>query len=78
MPPIVGATVSDESSLSSVELEWSGPGSSGAASMGSSGGSWSGRLDIEAIDGTWSYVVTATDERGNTGTASGTLVVDSC
>jgi hypothetical protein len=78
VPPTVSATVSDESALSSVELRWDGPGNSGAAHMGRSGGGWSGRLDIEPVNGTWSYIVTATDERGNIGSAGGTLAVDGC
>jgi len=39
---------------------------------------WSGRLDIEQVDGTWTYVVTATDERGNVGRDTGSIVVTGC
>ncbi len=78
VPPFVTATVGDESALSSVVLDWSGPGDPGSTPMRQGTGGWSGRLDVDAIDGTWTYVVVATDERGNVGVDAGELTVTGC
>ena len=62
------ASVTDESALASVVLSWSGPGKAGSVAMEPKGG-WSGQLSVPYIEGIWSYTVTATDVRGNVGTA---------
>jgi len=68
------ASVSDESALSSVVLSWSGPGKPGSVPMQFKGG-WSGQLGVPYVEGTWTYTVTATDSRGNTGTAQASTEV---
>jgi hypothetical protein len=68
------ASVTDESALSSVVLSWSGPGKSGSAPMQFTGG-WSAQLGVPYIEGTWTYTVTVTDSRGNTGTAQASTEV---
>jgi len=62
------ASVSDESGLSSVVLSWTGPGKAASAPMEFKGG-WSAQLSVPYIEGIWTYTVTATDARGNVGTA---------
>lgn len=77
--PTVVASVTDESSITSVVLSWSGPGPSGSASMASSGpNEWTGRLGIGQVNGSWTWVVTGVDSRGNVGMASGVIVVRGC
>jgi len=78
VPPFIGASVADESALPSVVLGWSGPGSPASNPMRHGASEWSGRLDIEQVDGTWTYIVTATDERGNVGRDTGSIVVTGC
>lgn len=77
-PPFVNATVADESPVSSVVLSWTGPRSAGSGPMRQGADRWTGRLDDELVDGSWSYAVTATDDRGNVGTADGVLLVEGC
>lgn len=77
-PPFVEASVIDESALSAVVLDWSGPGSSGSTPMAQRSGGWHARLDLEAINGSWSYRLAATDVRGNVGVAEGSIVVQGC
>ena len=62
------ASVTDESALTSVVLSWSGPGKAGSDVMQFKGG-WSAPLAVPYVEGIWTYTVTATDARGNTGTA---------
>lgn len=68
------ASVSDESTLASVVLSWTGPGKAGSVAMEPKGG-WSGQLSVPYIEGTWTYMVTATDARGNVGTAQASTQV---
>ncbi len=76
---IVIADVSDESSIASVELRWSGPGSPGGAAMtGIDPTTWEGDLAPDQVDGTWTYTVSATDSRGNTASVSRSVVVSGC
>jgi hypothetical protein len=75
---VVAVTVTDESAVTDVVLSWSGPGAAGSTAMTSGGGGWSGRLTPQAVNGAWTWVVTATDARGNTGTASAPFVVAGC
>lgn len=65
----VTATVADESALRGVELHWEGPGSdAGVLALVGRGGTWVGQLGPFATSGAVSYVVVATDARGNEGT----------
>jgi RNA polymerase sigma factor (sigma-70 family) len=72
----VTATVSDESALRGVVLEWGDP--VARTAMSHQGGSW--RADVGPIGSaqTLSWRVVATDARGNTGVATGTVRVDGC
>jgi hypothetical protein len=74
----VRATVADESPVASVILTWSGPGDPGSASMALRAGSWFARLVPEAVNGSWTLTVTATDTRGNTTSTSRPFVVGGC
>ena len=77
--PLVTATVVDESALTSVDLSWSGPGSTRSTAMvNPEPGGWRAQLALPRINGTWRWVITATDARGNAGTASGAIVVSGC
>jgi hypothetical protein len=67
---LVGATVTDESSLSSVTLRWGGQ----SVPMTQRDGRWFASLGPAASPGTVSWQVVATDSRGNTASASGTPV----
>jgi RNA polymerase sigma factor (sigma-70 family) len=67
---LVGATVTDESSLSSVTLRWGGQ----SVPMTQRNGRWFARLGPASSPGTVSWQVVATDSRGNTASASGTPV----
>ena len=64
---LVGATVTDESGLSSVTLRWGGQ----SVPMTQRSGRWFARLGPVASPGTVSWQVVATDSRGNTASASG-------
>ena len=64
---LVGATVTDESGLSSVTLRWGGQ----SVPMAQRSGRWFARLGPVASPGTVSWQVVATDSRGNTASASG-------
>jgi hypothetical protein len=78
-PPSVSAAVSDESPNAGVTVSWSGPGPSGQSALTERApGQWDGTAAIGRVNGTWTYVVRATDQRGNVGTASGTIVVTRC
>ena len=66
----VQATVTDESSLSSVTLRWGGQ----SVPMTQRGGRWSAQLGPVASPGTVSWQVAATDDRGSTASASGPAV----
>ena len=76
----MSVTVTDESGISSVTLSWSGPGNPGSTAMtlSGAGAGWIGSLGVDPVDGTWTWLVTATDARGNRGTLSGTTVVTNC
>ena len=67
---LVGATVTDESGLSSVTLRWGGQ----SVPMTQRYGRWFARLGPVSSPGTVSWQVVATDSRGNTASASGTPV----
>ena len=64
---LVGATVTDESSLSSVTLRWGGQ----SVPMTQRKGRWFARLGPAASPGTVPWQVVATDSRGNTASAPG-------
>ena len=67
---LVGATVTDESPLSSVTLRWGGQ----SVPMTQRSGRWFARLGPVSGAGTVPWQVVATDARGNTASASGTPV----
>ena len=64
------ATVTDESALSSVTLRWGGR----SVPMTRRAGGWSARLGPVPTRGTVPWRVVATDDRGNTASASGPAV----
>jgi hypothetical protein len=64
---LVGATVTDESSISSVTLRWGGQ----SVPMTQRNGRWFARLGPAPSPGTVSWQVVATDSRGNTASESG-------
>jgi len=64
---LVGATVTDESSLPSVTLRWGGQ----SVPMTQRKGRWFARLGPAASPGTVPWQVVATDSRGNTASAPG-------
>jgi RNA polymerase sigma factor (sigma-70 family) len=64
---LVGATVTDESGLSSVTLRWGGQ----SVPMTQRSGRWFARLGPATSPGTVSWQVVATDSRGNTASAPG-------
>ena len=66
----VQATVTDESGLASVRMQWAG----GSVPMTQSGGSWSASLGPATAPGPVPWRVVATDDRGNTASASGSTV----
>jgi hypothetical protein len=67
---LVEATVTDESGLSSVILRWGGR----SVPMTPRSGSWFARLGPVPARGTVPWQVVATDDRGNTASASGPAV----
>jgi RNA polymerase sigma factor (sigma-70 family) len=67
---LVEATVTDESGLSSVTLRWGGR----SVPMTPRSGSWFARLGPVPARGTIPWQVVATDDRGNTASASGPAV----
>ena len=69
----VDATVTDESALSSVTMQWGG----GSGPMTLRGGKWSASLGPATGPGSVSWRVVATDARGNTASASGPAVTAS-
>lgn len=77
-PINIGVAVSDTSAVDTATLAWSGPGDAGSTDMTRSGNAWTGQLDLDQVGGTWTYIVTATDAHGNSGTAQGTTVVAGC
>jgi hypothetical protein len=79
--PTVSAQVTDASAVPSVVLSWRRSpriGGGSAAMTEASPGAWRGSLGLRRSNGTWTYVVTAVDQFGNTGTATGTIVVSGC
>ena len=76
-PPVL-VSVFDESTISGVELFWSGPGASGSVAMINVGGDWEGMLAPAAVNGTWAWEARATDVRGNVGTVGAPFVVSGC
>jgi hypothetical protein len=73
--PTIVASVVDESPIVSVQLSWSGPDAPGSTAMQPSGGGWTGGLGVPYVEGAWTYVVTATDSRGNVGIAQAVTTV---
>lgn len=67
---LVEATVTDESALSSVTLRWGGR----SVPMNRRAGGWFARLGPVPSRGTVPWQVVATDDRGNTASASGPAV----
>jgi RNA polymerase sigma factor (sigma-70 family) len=82
--PTVTATISDESAIDSATLSWTGPsgqGGSVAAVLSSSGVTAVPTIGSRANPpepGTWTFVLSATDSRGNTGTTRATHVILAC
>jgi hypothetical protein len=72
----VTATVSDESAVSQVVLEWGSP--ANRTSMSRRNGTWQAQVGPSSRTGTLPWRVTATDSRGNSASASGSVRVDSC
>lgn len=75
---VVGVPVEDESGVDGVSLAWTGPTSSGTASLRGSGGLWAGAIGPFPVGGTVTLAVRATDGRGNTAQRSGSIQVDPC
>lgn len=75
---LVLVQVSDESPISGVQLNWSGPGSGGTAAMAPVGAEWQGTVVADPVNGTWTWEAVATDERGNVGRAGGQWQVVRC
>jgi RNA polymerase sigma factor (sigma-70 family) len=75
---LVTVTVMDESRITSVELTWIGVGIAGASRMIQRADDWIGLLAPERINGAWTLVVHATDERGNVGSSSAPFLVVGC
>lgn len=73
----VSATVSDESPLSGVVLSWAGAGSPGSTPMSFVNGAWLANFGGTA-PGWWVLTVTATDVRGNAGTAQAEVLAVGC
>ena len=71
-------SVSDESSISGVQLIWTGPGPTGSASMMQIGSSWESLLGPDPVNGTWTWEARATDARGNVGSISAPFIVSGC
>ena len=74
----ITVSVADESAISGVVLSWTGPGAAGSTAMTRSGANWTGNLTPQGVNGTWAWVATATDVRGNTGTAGAPFIVFGC
>ena len=74
----ITVSVADESAISGVVLSWTGPGAAGSTVMTRSGANWTGNLTPQGVNGTWTWVATATDARGNTGTAGAPFIVFGC
>jgi RNA polymerase sigma factor (sigma-70 family) len=77
--PVVSviASVTDDSTLASVTLRWTGPNGSGSAAMSPSGSTWTASMGPFTLGGDITMHVVATDSHGNTttgpaGTASAT------
>jgi RNA polymerase sigma factor (sigma-70 family) len=76
---VVTASVSDESTLSSVRLSWTGPSGAGSATMRLGGSGWTAQMGPFPVGGSVTMHVTATDARGNTTRGpSSTVNVDPC
>lgn len=75
----INAVVTDESTIGGVSLTWTGPRGTqpGSATMSATGspGTYQGTLLVDPVPGrsTWNWTVTATDVRGNSGVASGSI-----
>lgn len=75
----INAVVTDESTIGGVSLTWTGPRGTqpGSATMSATGspGTYQGTLLVDPVPGrsTWNWTVTATDVRGNSGMASGSI-----
>ncbi|MCZ4497538.1 MAG: hypothetical protein JWQ74_91 [Marmoricola sp.] len=67
-------TVTDQSSLSSVRLLWTGPNGSSSASMTLSGGRWVAPMGPFALGGPVTFKVVATDRFGSTTTGASSVV----
>lgn len=79
VPPLIAGEVADEATVGAVTVAWTGPGPAGQAPLTSPApGQWRGQVAIGHVNGTWTWVVRATDARGNVGTASGATVVTGC
>lgn len=82
--PTITATITDESPIDSATLSWTGP--SGQAGSVPAALSSSGVTAVPTIGsrtnppeaGTWTFVLSATDTRGNTGSATATHVILDC
>ncbi len=70
--------VADESPVGSVVLAWSGAGPSGSVVMTPLRSGWQGELAPAPTNGDWTWVVRATDQRGNVGTVSAPFVLSGC
>jgi hypothetical protein len=81
----VQATIFDESAISNATLSLSGPNSNaGNTAMSPSGfsgnSSYSGSMvfffnDVDDVNGSWTWSISATDSRGNTASSSGSFTV---
>lgn len=75
----VTASVTDESTLTSVTLHWSGPSGAGQVAMTGSGSQWSAEISPVNVGGDITMYVVARDARGNSATGpSRTVYVNPC
>lgn len=72
------ASVTDESSVQSVVLRWSGPGGNGESPMIEQSAGWEGTAGPANANGDWTYTIVATDTRGNSASLSRPFVVTGC
>lgn len=78
------ASIVDESGVANATLTMAGPAETASSRLESSESNWSGVVaimypggpnDPDSANGTWTWTISATDTRGNTGSTSGSLAV---
>jgi RNA polymerase sigma factor (sigma-70 family) len=77
--PLLVVRVTSTAPLSTVRVRWSGPVRGSSTAMTTTGsGVWQANLRIPAVNGTWTWTVTATDTSGGVGSLSAPIVVSGC